>query len=247
MQIPVGEQALCQRAEGNDALAQTVGRLLQAVFLDGAVKDGVAVLVDDEGDVELVEDGAGFFQRLTVVVGQAGIKRLAAAHRLRQSTHGLFQRGVGVHAVVVENIHIVQPHALQAPVQAGQQILAAAEIPVRAGPHGISRFAGKHQLIPVGTQVFFKNTAEILLGSAGHRAVVVRHIDVRDAAVECGAQHGAHIVEGVARAEVVPQPQRNAGQLQAAFAAAGVLHRLITALVGSVRHGLVPLLSFLLF
>ena len=92
VEVAVGQQTLRQRAEGDDALVQPDSSLFQAVLLDGAVKDGVAVLVDDEGDVELVEDGAGFFQRLTVVVGQAGIKRLAAAHRLRQSTHGLFQR-----------------------------------------------------------------------------------------------------------------------------------------------------------
>ena len=111
----------------------------------------------------------------------------------------------------------------------------------------VYRFAGKHQLIPVGTQVFFKIRPEILLGSAGHRAVVVRHIDVRDAAVECGAQHGAHIVEGVARTEVMPQPQRNAGQLQAAFAAACVLHRLITALVGGMSMVWSPLCLFFYF
>ncbi len=197
--------------------------------------------------MQLFQDSRRPRCRLAVVIGDAGVQRLTLLHGRSQRAHGLLQRGLRVHPMGIKNIEILQPGALEALVQAGQQILAAAEIPVRAGPHGISRFAGKHQLIPVGTQVFFKNTAEILLGSAGHRAVVVRHIDVCDAAVECGAQHGAHIVEGVARAEVVPQPQRNAGQLQAAFAAACVLHRLITALVGSVRHGLVPLLSFLLF
>lgn len=60
VEVAVGQQTLRQRAEGDDALVQPDGSLFQAVLLDGAVKDGVAVLVDDEGDVELVEDGAGF-------------------------------------------------------------------------------------------------------------------------------------------------------------------------------------------
>ena len=60
VEVAVGQQTLRQRAEGDDALVQPDGSLFQAVLLDGAVKDGVAVLVDDEGDVELVENGAGF-------------------------------------------------------------------------------------------------------------------------------------------------------------------------------------------
>lgn len=60
VEVAVGQQTLRQRAEGDDAPVQPDSSLFQAVLLDGAVKDGVAVLVDDEGNVELVEDGAGF-------------------------------------------------------------------------------------------------------------------------------------------------------------------------------------------
>ena len=77
-------------------------------MLNRAVKDRIPVLVDDERYMQLVQNGRGLFQRRAVVVGQTGVQRLAAAHGLRQCANRLLQRGVGVHAVVVENIHIVQ-------------------------------------------------------------------------------------------------------------------------------------------
>ena len=46
-----------------------------------------------------------------------------------------------------------------------------------------------------------------------------------DAEVEGAAQDGALGVEGVGVAEVVPQAERDGGQLQTAASAAAVLHR----------------------
>ena len=82
VEVTVGEQPLGQRAEGDDALAQPHRGLLEAVALDGAVKDGIAVLVDDKGHPELGQDGGRLFQRGTVVVGKSHIERLAAGHGL---------------------------------------------------------------------------------------------------------------------------------------------------------------------
>ena len=242
MQIPVGEQALCQRAEGNDALAQTVGRLLQAVFLDGAVKDGVAVLVDDERHMQLIQDGRGLFQRFAVVVGQARVDGLAALHGGRQRAHGLFQRGVGIHAVVVVDVHIVQPQPLQALVQAGQQILAAAPVTIGAVPHGIPCLGADDELIPVGHEVLVQDAAQILLGAARLRTVVVGQVEVGDAVVEGGEAELLHGLIAARVTKIVPEPQRDGGQQQAALAAAVVRHGGITC-IGCLMHKNTPLLQ----
>ena len=60
MQIPVCQHPLRQRAERDDALLQPGGALLQAVLLNRPVKDGIAVLIDDEWAAQLVQNFAGF-------------------------------------------------------------------------------------------------------------------------------------------------------------------------------------------
>ena len=172
--------------------------------------------------MELVENGAGFFQRLTVVVGQAGVEGLAAAHRLRQSTHGLFQRGVGVHPVVVEDVYVLEAHPLQALVEAGQQVFPASPVTVRPLPHGVARLGADEELIAVGGKIFLEDAAKVLLGAARLGAVVVGEVEVGDAVVERRAAEQAHVLEVRGIAEVVPQAQRDGGQHQAAFAAAVV-------------------------
>ena len=90
---------------------------------------------------------------LTVIIGQAHIQRLAGMHRGGQRAHGFLQWGVGIHAVVVEDVHIVQAHALQALIQAGQQILPAAPLAIGPGPHLIARLGGDDQLVTVCAQI----------------------------------------------------------------------------------------------
>ena len=58
-----------------------------------------------------------------------------------------------------------------------------------------------------------------------------------DPEIECAAQHGAHVLEGVDAAEVMPESQGDGRQLQAAPAAAAIDHAFVTMFVGRV-HGL---------
>ena len=236
VQIPVGQKALCQRAEGDDALVQAGGGILQAVALNRAVKDRVAVLVDDEWHMQLVQNGRGLFQRGAVIVGQARIQRLAAAHSLRQCAHRLLQRGVGVHAVVVEDVHIVQSHAAQALVQTGQQVLAAAPVAVGAVPHHIPGLGGDDQLIAVDAEIIAQNFTKIPLGCARLGAVVVGKVKVGDAVVKRRAAERTHVLIGRCVAKIVPQPQRDGGQQQAAVAAAAVGQHII-AVLSRLVHG----------
>ncbi len=58
---------------------------------------------------------------------------------------------------------------------------------------------------------------------AVERAVVVGQVEVGDAEVEGAAQDGALRVERAVAAEVVPEPERDAGQLEPAAPGAGVV------------------------
>ena len=53
VQIPVGQHALRERTERDDALLQLRGGVLQTVMFDRPVEDGVAVLVEDERAVQV--------------------------------------------------------------------------------------------------------------------------------------------------------------------------------------------------
>src|ERR1019366_10129195 len=78
--------------------------------------------------------------------------------------------------------------------------------------------------------------AEILLGRARRRSVVVGQVKMRDAKIECAAQHGAHILERIHAAEIVPEAQRDGRQAQAAGTATAVRHFVVALVVGKV-HG----------
>ena len=185
--------------------------------------------------MQLVQDGGGLFQRFAVIIGQARVQRLAALHGSGKGPHGLLQRSVGVHAVVVVDVHVVQAQPLQALVQAGQQILAAAPVTIGAVPHGIPCLGADDELIAVGHEVLVQDAAEVLLGTARLRAIVVGQVKVSDAVVEGGEAELLHGLIAARVTKIVPEPQRDSRQQQAAFAAAVIRHGRI-ACIGCLIH-----------
>ena len=113
VEIAVGQQALCQRAEGDEALAQLEGGLFQAVLFNGAIEDVVLVLVDDERHVQSCQNCGGLFHGRAVVVGQASVQRLAGIYGLGQCAHGLLEWRLRVRVVVVEDVHVIKAKAFQ--------------------------------------------------------------------------------------------------------------------------------------
>ena len=87
------------------------------------------------------------------VGGDAGVERLALAHRGVERAHRLLERRLGVEAVGVEDVDVVEAHPREALVEAGQQVLARAPLAVRAGPHVVARLGGDDQLVAVGREV----------------------------------------------------------------------------------------------
>lgn len=69
LQISVGQQSLCQRTEGDNSLMQPGSHRFQAVIFNRAVKNRVAVLIDDKRHMQFVQNRSSFFQRGAVIVG----------------------------------------------------------------------------------------------------------------------------------------------------------------------------------
>lgn len=109
--------------------------------------------------------------------------------------------------MMIKDIHILQPHAPQALIEAGDQVLFRAPITVGAGPHGVTGFRGDDQLIAPGPQIGVENAAKVLLGGAGRRAVVIGQIEMGNAAIEGAADQGTGVVVQSGVAEVVPQAE----------------------------------------
>jgi hypothetical protein len=109
--------------------------------------------------------------------------------------------------VGVEDVDIVQPEALEALVAAGDEVFAAAAEAVRAGPHIPAGLAGDDEFIAMSLEVLLQDEAEILLGRAVGRPVIIGEVEMGHAAVEGAADDGAAGFEDILAAEVVPEAE----------------------------------------
>ena len=136
----------------------------------------------------------------------------------------------------VEDVHVLEAHALQALVETGQQVFARAPLAIRTAPTSISGFGADDQFVAVGGEIFLQDASEILLGRARRWAVIVCKIEMGDAEIERPAQHGAGVLENIDAAEVVPQTERDGGQEYSASSAAPVLHCRVAIRVRCIGH-----------
>ena len=218
-------------------MPSSVERVLEAVALHPAVDHVVARLVDDERGAEVVQDRRRLPGLLGVVGGDAGVERAAGADGGVEGAHRLLERRVGVEAVGVEDVDVVEAHALQALVERGEQVLAAAPLAVGAVPHAVAGLGRDDELVAVAGEVGAQELAEGGLGRARRRAVVVGEVEVGDAGVEGGADDGALGIVGGVPAEVVPEAERDRRELQAGAAAVAIGHAAVVAgFGGEVGH-----------
>ncbi len=157
----------------------------------------------------------GHFARLGRRIRRdAHVQRLARMHRGRKRAGGFFQRRVGIETMRIENIHVIQAHALQALIKRRQHVFPrSAALAVRPRPHVPARLRRNQQFIAIRTEIVLEHSPEIGLGAAVRRAVVVRQIEVCDAEIERGAQDVALRGDRRGVAEVVPKTQRQRRQL----------------------------------
>jgi len=130
---------------------------------------------------------------------------------------------------MIENIHIIESHALQRLIQTGKKIFSASTVAVRPFPHIIAGFCGDDHFIPVRAEMFFQNLTEIAFCAAGLRPIVVCQIKMGDSIVKCGETHLFHIGINAGITEIVPQSERDCRKQETAFSAAVVFHGFISS------------------
>ena len=123
LQIAVGQQALRERTEGDAADALIAENIEQPVF-NPAVEHGVLRLMNQAGRAQIAQNFRGNGGLLRIIAGDAGVECLAGAHGVIERAHGLFDRRGGIRPVRVEDVDVFEAHALEALVEAGQQIFA---------------------------------------------------------------------------------------------------------------------------
>src|SRR5438445_1050383 len=229
-EVSVGEQALREWRE-HDAADPLVAQDLEEVRLDPPVQHRVGRLVDEERRSQLAEDGRRIFGPPGRVRGDAGVERLALADGGVQRTQGLLERGLGIEAMRIEDVNVLEAQPLQAPVEAGKQVLPRTPEAVRPGPHVVTGLGRDHQLVAVSGQVGSEDVAEALLGRAVRRPIVVRQVEVRDAEIEGAADDGPLRLDRALAPEVLPEPKGHGGQLEPAATGASVWHAGVTVLV----------------
>jgi hypothetical protein len=87
------------------------------------------------GGAQFAEDSHRLRRLLEVVVGDANIQRLPASNCLIERGHRLFDRSLRIGPVGVEDVNLVESHALEALVQAGKELLSRSPVAVRSRPH----------------------------------------------------------------------------------------------------------------
>ena len=106
--------------------------------------------------------------------------------------------------MAVEEVHVVEVHALEALVEAGRQILARTPVAVRPFPHVVSGFGGNEEFIAIGTEVILHQSAHGFFCTSVGRAVIVGKVEMGNAVVESIVCDGTASLVRIHSSEVVP-------------------------------------------
>ena len=196
--------------------------------------------MDEEWRSQVAEDGDRLFRSPGRVGGDADVERFTLAHGGIERAHRLFQRGLGIEAVRIEDVDVLEAHPLQALVEARQQVLSRAPDAVRPRPHVVAGLRRDHQLVAAPGQVRAEDAAEVLLGRAVRRPVVVRQVEVGDPEIEGPADDRPLRLHGAVAAKILPEPKRDRRQFEAAAAGAPERHAGITLSVLHHDHCVPP-------
>ena len=190
--------------------------------------------MDEQGRPERSKDGDRFGGAPVRIRGDADIQRLALLHGGVQSAERFLEWGVGVEAMVIEDIDVVDAKPAQALLQARKQVFSRAEIAVRPRPHVPAGFGRDHQLIAVRRKSVLNTRPKFDSRASVWRPVVVGEVEMRDTEVERPPQDLALDVNRATVPEVLPQSQRDCGKVKAAAATASVGHRCVAIVRGDV-------------
>ena len=134
--------------------------------------------------------------------------------------------------MTVEEIHIVQIHALETLVEARHQILARAPVAVRTFPHIISCLGRDEEFVAIRLEIILHQSAHGFLGTSVWRTIVVGKVEVGDSVVEGIVGDGTASLVRIHSSEVVPESQTNLRQQDSALAASLVKCLCIAIAIG---------------
>ena len=232
VEIAVGEETLCQRREGDESDAVFVAVVEGSVFLWRTVEHVESVLEDEQRTVALLQILIGELQCLQWPSADAEIECLALLHDVYHCLEGFLEWGIRVVAMAVEEVHIVQIHALEALVEARHQILARAPVAVRTFPHIISRLGRDEEFVTIRQEIILHQSAHGFLSASVRRAIVVGKVEVSDSVVEGIVGDGTASLVRIHSSEVVPESQTNLRQQDSALAASLVKRLCIAIAIG---------------
>ncbi len=223
------EQALGQWAEADAADAFFLEVIEDAFCFNIAVENRVGRLVNEAACAHFLKNFHGFLEALERVFGEADVECLATLHGGVEGGHGFLQAGVGIGAVRVEDIDVIEAEALERLIERGEEVLARAIFAIGTVPHIVAGFGGDDQFIAVAGEVFDEDAADIFLGRAGRWAVVIGVIEMGDATVEGTVHDAAGFFKVIDVAEVMPESEGNCGKEDAGVATTAVRHAAIVA------------------
>ena len=146
----------------------------------------------------------GLIGELRAIGRNAHIQGLAGGYDIAQCIQGLLQRGIRVRTVVVEDVHVIQAHALQRSVQGAHQVLAGAAETVGRIIHYPAGLGGDDHFIAEGTKITGEDASEVVLCGAWFRAIVIGQIEMSNPPVIRRAQDVALRGQGTVVTEVLP-------------------------------------------
>ena len=131
--------------------------------------------------------------------------------------------------MAIEQIHVINLHTFQTLVERGHQILAAAPIAIRAGPHVIAGFRRDEQFVAIGPEVLVHQSSHRLLGRTIDRTIVVSQVEMRDAVVEGIMGNLPASLIWIHAAEIMPKAETHLWQHHTRAPTALKLHPVVVA------------------
>ena len=186
-----GEHAAGEGAPGEaaDLLVEAEGDHLALFF---AVDEVVVVLHGDEaGEVVGLLEVEHLVELPGVHAGGAEVEGLACLHDIVEGFAGLFDGGVGVEAVDLVEVDVVDAEALEGGVDGGHDVFAREAAVVGRVGHGVEDFCGEDEVLAAGLELAEEFAGDALAFADG---VHVGGVEEVDAGFDGAADEGAGLV-----------------------------------------------------
>ena len=78
-----------------------------------------------------------------------------------ERSHRLFERRLQIRTMRIENINVVEAHALETLIETCEQVLARTSFAIGTGPHEIPGLGRDNDLVTIGGEVLGEHSAKV--------------------------------------------------------------------------------------